>query len=138
VVGADERAQLPAAPPALSQGMFAQPQFIPDLQVFTIAHFDQAQASEVFEQRGQVLGSGHDLVEARRIPRLTAKSWRGQTPPTLLFTIAQRLGGDRQLPVAFAIQEIQTVTDDPGQTPAVDRRASSSPIPPSLFRRVVA
>lgn len=101
--------------------------------MFAIVHFDQAQAPDLFERRGQVLRIGHDLVEARRIPRLTAKSWRGQTPQTLLFTIARRLGGGRQLLGAFTIQEIKTVTDGPGQTPE-PRSIAEEASPP--FRRL--
>ncbi len=101
--------------------------------MFAIVHFDQAQAPDLFERRGQVLRIGRDLVEARRIPRLTAKSWRGQTPQTLLFTIARRLGGGRQLLGAFTIQEIKTVTDGPGQTPE-PRSIAEEASPP--FRRL--
>ena len=103
--------------------------------MFAIVHFDQAQAPDLFERRGQVLRIGHDLVEARRIPRLTAKSWRGQTPQTLLFTIARRLGGGRQLLGAFTIQEIKTVTDGPGQTPAAEPRSIAEEASPP-FRRL--
>ena len=103
--------------------------------MFAIVHFDQAQAPDLFERRGQVLRIGRDLVEARRIPRLTAKSWRGQTPQTLLFTIARRLGGGRQLLGAFTIQEIKTVTDGPGQTPAPEPRSIAEEASPP-FRRL--